>query len=193
MEQFSLMALMITFYYHKSIHLKPSSLWKHGFTHKLMHAIFYHSETQQPMVLSTEHPYLYADGSGNITIQLVASSARVFTLTMGTYVGPKDWVATLVKSGSGANEIFTLTDTDTKLVYIFYGNDISIAATSRGKLKERTTLEYSAAGLNGIQYTYSSTTGYITQVTTADPQGWKLLTKFFGERFRLCGWLLPAI
>lgn len=123
----------------------------------------------------TRGPYLLEEsGNSDIGLYLVATSKRVFAHSMGTYTAPSDYVATLVKSGSGASEIFTLTEPDTGNVYIFGGFNASVLAHNRGKLLEQTTVEYQEQGLSGIEYTYSSTSGDRSQVTTADPQGWTI-------------------
>ena len=123
----------------------------------------------------TRGPYLLEEtGSSDVGLYLVATSKRLFTYSAGSYTAPSDYVATLVKSGSGASEIFTLSESDTGNVYIFGGFNASVPAHDRGKLLERTTREYQEQGLSGIAYSYSATTGYLSQVTTADPQGWSI-------------------
>ncbi len=116
-------------------------------------------------------PYLTVDGSGNVTLHVTASSKRVFSISGSDYIAPKNYSATLVKSGSGSTEIFTLTETDNDRILIFYGRDTAIALQNRGRLKEQTTRQYDAEGLSGTEYTYT-TSGYVDQVTTAEPQSW---------------------
>ncbi len=118
-------------------------------------------------------PYLTVDGSGNVSLYPSASNKRVFSISGSDYVAPKDYSATLVKSGSGATEIFTLTEIDTGRIFIFYTHDPAIVAENRGKLKERTTRQYDAQGLSGIEYTYT-TNGFVDEVTTAEPQSWTI-------------------
>ena len=121
-------------------------------------------------------PYLFVESGSPPPLGLfpVGSSKRLFSENISGYTVPADYLATMVKSGSGASEIFTLTETDTGNVYIFGGFNASVPAHDRGKLKERTTCAYQEQGLSGIEYTYSATSGYCTQVTTADPQGWTI-------------------
>jgi len=122
-------------------------------------------------------PYIFDEvgvPSPRIGVYPVSSSKRVFVQSFSNYVAPVDYAATFVKSGSGASEIFTLTEAETGNIYIFGGFNGSVPAHNRGKLLERTTREYKEQGLSGIEYTYSSTSGFVSQVTTADPQGWTI-------------------
>ena len=107
--------------------------------------------------------------NGNVELYVDASSKRVFQYNSGTFTAPGDYDATLVKSGSGSSEIFTLTHRNTGDVYIFYGLHSSVAPGHTGRLQERTSRGYATAGISGIEYTYN-TDGSVNQVTL--PQGW---------------------
>jgi RHS repeat-associated protein len=110
---------------------------------------------------------LYVDASNTIT----------FVEDGGNFISPSDSPVVMVNSGSGASEIFTLTNTETGDVTIFYGLDSAVAAASRGRIKERTTRAYQAIPQAGTTYTYTSN-GSVDTVMT--PQGTLIQYEYFG-------------
>jgi len=129
----------------------------------------------------TKGHYLKETTGGDIDLFLVGSSKRTFRKIGAAYYPPGDYTTTLQKSGSLATEILTLREPDTATVYVFAGFNASVPAHNRGKLVEQTTREYQEQGLSGIEYTYNSTTGFLAQVTTADPQGWTINYTYYSS------------
>ena len=122
---------------------------------------------------NSQTPFLVAV-TGAVEVQMTASSKRVFTESGGNYTAPTDYRATLeIDSGSGtADEIYKLTELDTDRVYYFHGLDSSVAAETRGKIREITNEHYVAQPSDlgyGIRYSYDSS-GRTYELTTADPQ-----------------------
>jgi RHS repeat-associated protein len=101
------------------------------------------------------HP-LMSDTPDDLELYTSATSKRTFTYNSGNYDPPADSPLTLVKSGSGASEIFTLTNLETGRVLIFYGLDSNIATKNQGRIKERTTRAFQAASRTGTTYSYTS-------------------------------------
>ncbi|MGD9855586.1 MAG: hypothetical protein AB7U20_11620, partial [Planctomycetaceae bacterium] len=128
---------------------------------------------------------LVEPGGGDIDLHLAAASKRSFDEDSGDYTAPADYVATLEKSGSGASEVFTLSEKNSGDVYKFYGTNGSIALMNRGRLIERTTREYvgfddPADDLEGAIYSYNAL-GYISQITTGEPQSWTIVYTYYSS------------
>lgn len=119
----------------------------------------------------------------DIELYVDATSKRVFTnpTVVGSatvYDAPSDMNVTFVKTGIGANEIFTLTNIDSGEVLVFYGLDSSVAAGSAGRLKLQSTRAIqSKKFVSGLEFTYNEF-GRITLVTTA--QGWSATYTYVG-------------
>jgi Domain of unknown function (DUF6531) len=98
-------------------------------------------------------PYLVIDQFNVIYLVVSASANRVFAGLQP----PGDYNATLVKSNDGtANEIYTLTETDTGNVFVFHGFHAAVTEKNRGRLKERTTRAFQAESKAGIRYFYTA-------------------------------------
>lgn len=119
----------------------------------------------------------------DIELYVDATSKRVFTnpTVVGSatvYDAPSDMNVTFAKTGSGANEIFTLTNIDSGEVLVFYGLDSSVAVGSAGRLKEQSTRAIQTKKVvSGVEFTYNEH-GRITLITTA--QGWSATYTYVG-------------
>ncbi|MCZ6837598.1 MAG: hypothetical protein O7G85_17635, partial [Planctomycetota bacterium] len=102
--------------------------------------------------------------NGDIQIWIDASTMRVFEENAGSYDPPTDYNATLVKSGTGSNEIFTLTEDDTGNIYVFKGLDSAITVNQRGRLNRITNRHLGTSG--GITIDSYNSDGNPTAATT---------------------------
>ena len=119
----------------------------------------------------SQGPYLRSGSGSAVELYVDASTKRVFDSSLDA---PADYDATLEKSGTNEDEIYTLTHNDTGDIFIFYGLNSSVKTEHpghAGRLKERTNREFVAQTppVSGIEYTYNSD-GTVNQVTL--PQGW---------------------
>ncbi|WP_339910566.1 RHS repeat-associated core domain-containing protein [Symmachiella dynata] len=118
--------------------------------------------------------YLYQSGA-NISLQLNAFSQLLFTSSGSTYSPPDDTSLTL-EHDSGA-KVYIVTNTNDNMRYVF--NDFTVTnAAHRGLLIEKTTLQWSSA-YTGLEYLYDAS-GLITQIITADGQGYSIVFTYSG-------------
>jgi hypothetical protein len=120
-------------------------------------------------------PYLVKNGS-EVSVIFSAYTRRTFKGAASdppsNFTSPTDYNASLLHNANGAGEgddTYTLTEHDTGLVFIFFGLN-ETAVTHPGRIKERTTRAYKAAGKTGTTYTYEMS-GYVSKIVPADPQG----------------------
>lgn len=113
----------------------------------------------------------------NIELYVDATSKRVFEWNGSGYDAPDDMNVTLVASGGGATQLFTLTNLDSGQILVFYGLNTSIGEGKAGRLKEQTTRELVADGQSGVTFTYN-TDGELTSVMTS--QGWSVIYSYVG-------------
>lgn len=73
-----------------------------------------------------------------------------------------------------------LTDRLSDLRQVFYGPHET--TNPPGKLKERSTRQWHAQGRDGFGYTYNSTTGELTQITTPEGQDYSIAFAYSGGR-----------
>ena len=127
-------------------------------------------------------PYLSNTTGDEVNLIQTASSYRAFTGTAPTLDSPLDYDATMAiasvtdsddldndMNDTETIDVYTLVEHSTGRVLIFLGFDADVAAEYRGRMVERTTVEYQADGLRGIAYAYNSDE-LISVVTTASPQ-----------------------
>lgn len=81
---------------------------------------------------------------------------------------PDFFDGTLVKTGSGNTERYTITNSQTGQVLVFFGHNVT-ATHERGKLEEETTVYLQEEGESGNVFSYD-TQGRLDSVTTS--QGW---------------------
>ena len=127
---------------------------------------------------SATGPYL-ADGitSPDIELYYSASGKLLFEESSGSYASADNTPHTLVKSNGGtASEVFTLTNTETGNISIFYGLHSSVTTSLHGRLKERTTRDLVAASASGITYNYTSF-GAVDWVLNS--QGWRIDYEYY--------------
>ncbi len=91
--------------------------------------------------------------SGDIVLYESASNKHVFASNGSGWDAPAYLNATIVKSGSGTSEIYTVTYPSSGKVLIFHGFSSSPSILN-GKLKERTSQNLQAASEDGHTYTY---------------------------------------
>jgi hypothetical protein len=140
-------------------------------------------------------PYLESISSSDIILIDSASATRQFFSGNGTvYDGPRDYHATIVKSELTDSsdldgdtitteqfDIFTLTEADTGIVFIFWGSDYDLPLKWYGRLRERTTRAYQAAGKAGTKFAYhqsGAAAGYVDVIIPAAPQDTSYLIDF---------------
>ena len=149
--------------------------WSHSRTYDSLLTTVAQSEVNTSMgprwqATSTGGAFLSAAADGGIEVFTNQSSKRLFKLVNGSFQAPSDYNATLKKTNAGgSSEKYTLTESDTGRVYVFYGLHVSISSYKRGKLFERTTRALQADGKTGTTFTYNSS-GFLTDIVTSEPQ-----------------------
>ncbi|MDR3110372.1 MAG: hypothetical protein LBU65_11925, partial [Planctomycetaceae bacterium] len=153
----------------------PIGTWEHTRTYqsglRLQQNVNDKRDVQGQQWLSGTGSRVLTKIGDNIRLTRTASNSRVFMFDNDKYVPPAGLDASLVKRGADATEEFVLTFNDSGSVYIYYGFHSSVAEALRGKLKEKSNLNYQAAKLAGERYTYDDG-GVLVSVTTAEPQSY---------------------
>jgi RHS repeat-associated protein len=140
---------------------------------------------------ASRNAYLLENGS-NIELHYSSTNKRTFTgpPSSGVYTAPTGWRGKLEKKtnqnddkdydGDGVTgssdtiDYFILTMFDEDEVLIFAGFDADVASEAQGRLVERTTRTYQAAGKRGIRFKYDPSGYGVDIATTAEPQSWEI-------------------
>ena len=119
---------------------------------------------------------LIQEGMYDVSVIVDATSKRHFNYLTGSYTSPGDAPLTLVHDAS--NYELILTDWTSGEVSIF--EDFYMYSTHPGKLKEKTTLAWQAAGKEGMLYTYNAS-HQVTQITTGEGQDYNIVFSYTGN------------
>ena len=119
---------------------------------------------------------LVQEGMYDVSVIVDATSKRHFNYFTGSYTSPGDAPLTLVHDAS--NYELILTDWTSGEVSIF--EDFYMYSTHPGKLKEKTTLAWQAAGKEGMLYTYNGS-HQVTQITTGEGQDYNIVFSYTGN------------
>jgi len=121
--------------------------------------------------------FLVKNGS-DIEFVRNASSKRTFTASGGGFLSPDD--STLRLEHDSVNDEYVITDIRKNLRLTFH--DFTISDTLlQGKIKEGSTLQWHAEGKSGNEYSYNTSTGNLTQITTSEGQDYTIEITYSGD------------
>jgi RHS repeat-associated protein len=120
---------------------------------------------------SASDTLLYVDDRGNTSVALDMASVRSFTANgSGGWNAPQDGYSVLTTDSPHNQYIFS--DQIKNLRWTFNNTSVS---PGPGRLKEQSTLQLFSQGRSGFDYTYSGTTGLVSQITTPTGQDYSIV------------------